>query len=106
MITVTDQAATHIRQALADRKCGLGIRLGVKTAGCSGMAYYMEFVDRANDDDVKFEQAGVIVFVDVKSMPYLAGTELDFGKEGLNTGFKFNNPNVVGQCGCGESFTV
>ena len=85
---------------------GIGVRLGVKTSGCSGMAYKLEFADTAEPDDVVFESRGLKVLVDPRSLPYLDGTELDFAREGLNEGFKFNNPNVKDQCGCGESFNV
>ncbi|GHD55171.1 iron-sulfur cluster assembly protein IscA [Jeongeupia chitinilytica] len=105
-LTLTDAAATHISNFLAKRGKGLGIRLFVKTAGCSGMAYKLEFVDVAVEDDLVFESHGVKLFTDAKSLPYIDGTELDFAKEGLNEGFKFNNPNVKNECGCGESFHV
>lgn len=105
-ITMTEQAADRVQHFLDNRGSGLGLRLGVKTTGCSGMAYVLEFVDEADDGDVMFESHGVKVFVDPKSMIYLDGTELDYGKEGLNEGFQFNNPNVKDSCGCGESFTV
>jgi iron-sulfur cluster assembly protein len=105
-ITLSERAAEHIRNFLTRRGKGLGIRLGVKTSGCSGMAYKLEFVDVAHDDDLTFESHGVTVFTDAKSLAYLEGTELDYGKEGLNEGFKFNNPNVKNECGCGESFHV
>ena len=82
------------------------MRLGVKTSGCSGMAYVLEFADSIEDTDQVFESNGVKVIVDPKSLVYLDGTELDFAKEGLNEGFKFNNPNVKDACGCGESFNV
>ena len=82
------------------------MRLGVKTSGCSGMAYVLEFVDEVNGEDQVFDDKGVKVIIDAKSLAYLDGTELDFVKEGLNEGFKFNNPNVKDACGCGESFTV
>ena len=85
---------------------GVGIRLGVRTSGCSGMAYKLEFADEVLADDVVFESHGLKVLLDPKSLPYMDGTELDFVREGLNEGFKFNNPNVKGECGCGESFTV
>ncbi len=106
MITATNTAVRHITKMLANRKAGIGIRLGVRTSGCSGMAYRLEFVDTPQPDDSVFETDGVSIFVDAKSLPYLSGTELDYGKEGLNEGFKFNNPNVKNQCGCGESFGV
>ena len=84
----------------------MGIRVGVRTSGCSGLAYVLEFVDEVADDDQVFEGHGVKVIVDEKSLAYLDGTELDFVKEGLNEGFKFTNPNVSSQCGCGESFNI
>ncbi|MBW7982159.1 iron-sulfur cluster assembly protein IscA [Enterobacillus tribolii] len=105
-IAMSNSAAERVRTFLTNRGKGLGLRLGVKTSGCSGMAYVLEFVDELNDDDVVFEDKGVKVIVDGKSLVYLDGTELDFVKEGLNEGFKFNNPNVKGECGCGESFNV
>ena len=105
-ITLTQQAADRVTEFLASRGKGIGLRLGVKTTGCSGMAYVLEFVDELNPDDEVFEDHGVKVIVDKKSLVYIDGTEVDFTKEGLNEGFKFNNPNESGQCGCGESFTV
>ncbi len=106
MISVTASAAQHIQSFLSKRGKGAGIRLGVKTSGCSGMAYVLEFVDEVNNEDMVFEDHGVKVFVDPKSHVYLDGTQLDYGKEGLNEGFKFSNPNVKDECGCGESFHV
>lgn len=105
-ITLTEAAADRIKAFLDNRGKGYGLRLGVKTSGCSGMAYILEFADAAEADDNVFEDKGVKVLVDPKSLVYLDGTELDYGKEGLNEGFKFNNPNVKDSCGCGESFTV
>lgn len=105
-ITLTTTAAERVRTFLANRGKGLGLRLGIKTSGCSGLAYVLEFVDELNEDDNVFEQDGVKVIVDTKSLVYLDGTQLDFVKEGLNEGFKFINPNVKDQCGCGESFNV
>jgi iron-sulfur cluster assembly protein len=105
-ITLTQAAADRMSAYLANRGKGVGVRLGVKTSGCSGMAYVMEFVDDLNDDDEVFEERGVRVIIDPKSLLYLDGTEVDYGKEGLNEGFKFNNPNAKNECGCGESFTV
>lgn len=105
-ITLTEAAASRVQKFLANRGKGIGLRLGVKTSGCSGMAYTLEFVDEAAPDDVVFESHGVKVLLDPKSLSYLDGTELDYAREGLNEGFKFNNPNVKGQCGCGESFSV
>lgn len=105
-VTLTEKAATHVANYLARRGRGVGIRLGVRTSGCSGMAYKLEFVDEQLPEDLIFESHGVRVVVDPKSLPYLDGTELDFVREGLNEGFKFNNPNVKDACGCGESFNV
>jgi len=105
-VTLSARAAKHVSDFMAKRGKGLGIRLGVKTSGCSGMAYRLEFVDEKDADDLVFESNGVKVVVDPKSLAYLDGTELDFVREGLNEGFKFNNPNVKDACGCGESFTV
>ena len=106
MITLTERAATHVSDFLAKRGKGVGLRLGVRTSGCSGMAYKLEYADAINPEDHTFESHGVKVIVDAKSLAYLDGTELDFAREGLNEGFKFNNPNVKDQCGCGESFNV
>ena len=105
-ITMTQAAADHVRKFLDNRGRGVGLRLGVRTSGCSGMAYVLEFVDELAPEDEVFEGHGVKVFVDPKSMVYLDGTELDFVREGLNEGLQFRNPNVQGECGCGESFTV
>lgn len=105
-ITLTEKAAERVKSFLANRGKGEGLRLGVKTTGCSGMAYVLEFVDAGEAADSVFETQGIKIFVDPKSMIYLDGTELDFAKEGLNEGFKFNNPNVKATCGCGESFNV
>ena len=105
-ITMTDKAAQHINHYLDKRGHGLGVRLGVRTTGCSGMAYVLEFVDEMTTEDQVFESEGVKVVIDPKSLLYLDGTELDYAKEGLNEGFQFNNPNVKNQCGCGESFNV
>lgn len=105
-VTMTEAATERVKKFLQSRGKGVGLRLGVKTSGCSGMAYVLEFVDEAQPDDEIFELHGVNIIVDSKSLIYLDGTELDFVKEGLNEGFKFNNPNVKGACGCGESFTV
>ncbi|MGD8566505.1 MAG: iron-sulfur cluster assembly protein IscA [Gammaproteobacteria bacterium] len=105
-ISLTEAAAKHVQDFLDNRGKGVGLRLGVKTTGCSGMAYVLEFADEINPDDTVFEDRGVKVVIDPKSLVYLDGTELDYTREGLNEGFKFNNPNVKGECGCGESFTV
>lgn len=105
-ITLTETAARQVRKSLDTRGKGVGLRLGVRTSGCSGMAYVLEFADSIESDDHVFEGYGVKVIVNPKSLVYLDGTELDFTREGLNEGFKFNNPNVKDQCGCGESFNV
>ncbi len=105
-ISISERAARRVQTFLQNRGKGVGLRLGVKTTGCSGMAYVLEFVDEINDNDIVFEDKGVKVIIDGKSLIYLDGTELDFVREGLNEGFTFNNPNVSNTCGCGESFTV
>ncbi len=105
-ITVSAAAARHVNRYLSKRGKGLGVRLGVKTTGCSGLAYKLEYVDEAEPEDVIFEAHGVKVLVDPKSLAYIDGTELDFVREGLNEGFRFNNPNERDRCGCGESFRV
>ena len=105
-VTITEAAAKHVASQLESRGKGLGIRLGVTTSGCSGMAYVLEFVDELAPEDTVVEGHGVKVFVDPKSLVYLDGTELDFVREGLNEGLAFRNPNVSAECGCGESFTV
>ncbi len=105
-ITLTETAAQRVKDFLTNRGKGAGLRLGVKTTGCSGMAYVLEFADEVEAGDEVFESQGVKIIVDAKSLVYIDGTELDFGKEGLNEGFKFNNPNEKDTCGCGESFTV
>ena len=105
-ITLTDAAADRVKTFMENRGKGIGLRLGVRTTGCSGMAYVLEFADELDEADVVFEDNEVKVIIDPKSLVYLDGTELDFGKEGLNEGFKFKNPNVKDECGCGESFNV
>ena len=105
-VTLTEKAASHVQTFLAKRGKGVALRLGVRTTGCSGMAYKLEFADAIDPADVQFESHGVKVVIDPKSLPYLDGTQLDFAREGLNEGFKFNNPNVKDSCGCGESFNV
>ncbi|MFW5427289.1 MAG: iron-sulfur cluster assembly protein IscA [Methylophagaceae bacterium] len=105
-ITFTDAAATRVSAFLADRGKGVGLRLGTKTYGCSGMAYVVEFADEIEESDTVFEDHGIKIIIDPKSLVYLDGTEMDYTKEGLNEGFKFNNPNESDSCGCGESFTV
>lgn len=105
-ITLTESAAERIQHFLTQRGKGMGLRLGVKTTGCSGMAYVLEFVDQAEQDDMVFEDRGVKLIVNPKSLVYIDGTQVDFAREGLNEGFQFKNPNAKNECGCGESFTV
>jgi iron-sulfur cluster assembly protein len=105
-ISMTPAAARHVRGYIENRGKGIGIRLGVRTSGCSGMAYVLEFADEERPEDLVFDAQGVKVVVDPKSLLYLDGTELDYTREGLNEGFRFNNPNVKDACGCGESFNV
>jgi iron-sulfur cluster assembly protein len=105
-ITLTDKAAKHVQRNLDKRGKGCGLRLGVRTTGCSGLAYELEYVDESKPEDQMFESNGIKLFVDPKSLAYIDGTELDFVREGLNEGFKFQNPNVKDECGCGESFRV
>ena len=105
-ISLTKKAAERVDKYLKNRGKGIGLRLGVKTTGCSGMAYTLEFLDQQNPEDVVFESNNIKIYVDPKSLVYIDGTELDFTREGINEGFKFNNPNVKDECGCGESLTV
>ena len=105
-ITLTEKAAERVKSFLENRGKGIGLRLGVKTTGCSGMAYVLEFVDELNPEDEVFESNGVKIIIDPKSLVFLDGTEVDFVKQGLNEGFEFRNPNAKDECGCGESFTV
>src|SRR5699024_4765441 len=104
--SMTEAAAEHVRRSLEARGSGEGIRVGIRTTGCSGMEYVLEFVDELQPDDEVFESFGMKVVIDPKSLAYIDGTKLDFVREGLNEGFKFDNPNARGECGCGESFTV
>ena len=105
-ITLSEKAAQQVRQSIKQRGKGIGLRLGVRTSGCSGMAYVLEFADEIEENDQIFESYGVKVVVNPKSLVYIDGTELDFTREGLNEGFKFNNPNIKDECGCGESFNI
>ena len=105
-VKLTEAAAHHVTRYIRKRGKGVGVRLGVKTTGCSGLSYKLEYADEVAPDDLQFESHGVRVIIDPKSLPYIEGTELDFVREGLNEGFKFNNPNVKNSCGCGESFNV
>ncbi len=105
-VSLTDSAATRVRTFLASRGSGLGLRLGVRKTGCSGFAYVVNYADSTTADDVVFEERGVRVFVDRASLPLVDGTIVDFVKQGLNEAFRFRNPNIKGECGCGESFSV
>ena len=105
-VTLTEAAARHVSRYLAKRGKGVGVSLGVKTTGCSGLAYKLEYVDAFAPEHQVFEAHGVKLAIDPKSLAYLDGTELDFVREGLNEGFRFNNPNERDRCGCGESFRV
>ena len=105
-ISLTPAAAERVRNQLASRGHGLGLRLGVKTTGCSGFSYVVNFADSAGPEDLVYESEGVRVYVDRSNLELLAGTRVDFVREGLNEAFRFENPNVKAECGCGESFTV
>lgn len=106
MITLTERAQRQIQKFLTKRGHGLGIKLGVRTSGCSGLAYVLEYIDQRWEGATSFQNNGVEVLIDEKDLPYITGTTLDYVREGLNEGFKFINPNVKDQCGCGESFRV
>ena len=106
MITVTEIAAQKIKESIQARGKGIGIKIGVKTAGCSGMSYVLEFVDERNSWDDEFKSQGVSIFVNSRDLVYLQGLQMDWKRNGLNEGFEFVNPNETGKCGCGESFTV
>lgn len=105
-IQLTDRAAAHVKNYLAKHGGGLGFRIGVKPTGCSGYQYVVDTAENVTDNDETFESKGVNIVVDKQSLRYLAGTELDYVREGLNEGFRFSNPNVAGTCGCGESFNI
>jgi iron-sulfur cluster assembly protein len=105
-VTMTERAAQRVSEFLARRGKGVALRLGVRTTGCSGMAYKLEYADHIDPDDQTFEVHGVRIVVDPKSLAFIDGTELDFVRDGLNEGFRFNNPNERDRCGCGESFRV
>ena len=105
-ISLTPAAAERVRTFMANRGKGIGLRLGVKQTGCSGYAYVVSYADELGAEDVIFEVADVKVIVDAESLKYVDGTEIDFVRQGLNEAFKFRNPNVKGECGCGESFNV
>ncbi|MCE8017822.1 iron-sulfur cluster assembly accessory protein [Halomonas sp. MCCC 1A17488] len=105
-LSITTAAAEQIQRVLEERGQGLGLRVSVKPSGCSGYSYVLDFADEAANDDAVFEEHGVTVFVAPEALPMLDGSEVDYVSEGLNRFFRFNNPNVKDQCGCGESFTV
>jgi iron-sulfur cluster assembly protein len=105
-VTMTERAAQRVSEFLARRGSGVALRLGVRTTGCSGLAYKLEYADQIDPDDQTFEVHGVKIVVDAKSLAFIDGTELDFVRDGLNEGFRFNNPNERDRCGCGESFRV
>ena len=106
MISITEKATNKVKQTLAKRGKGLGIRIGVKTTGCSGLAYVLEYVDKPLPEDVKIDCDGCSLYIDLKSCAYLQGMTIDYVRNGLNEGFEFRNPNERDRCGCGESFRV
>jgi iron-sulfur cluster assembly protein len=106
VITLTDRAAERVRNYLAKRGAGIGLRLGIKKTGCSGFAYVVDYADAVSDSDVVFDTDDVKVIVDQQSLELIDGTEVDYVREGLNEAFRFRNPNAAGECGCGESFSV
>jgi iron-sulfur cluster assembly protein len=105
-ISLTQAAADRVQSFIAARGKGLGLRLGVRKTGCSGFAYVVNYADHSVANDLVFEDRGVKVFVDPESLPLIKGTTVDFVKQGLNEAFRFHNPNIKGECGCGESFSV
>ena len=105
-ITLTAAAAERVRRFLDSRGSGIGLRIAVKSTGCSGYMYLVDYADSVGDEDNVYDTNGVKVIVDTKSLPLVDGTEVDFAKQGLSEGFRFNNPNVKGECGCGESFAI
>tara|TARA_Y100000758_G_scaffold276252_1_gene221020 strand:- start:161 stop:487 length:327 start_codon:yes stop_codon:yes gene_type:complete len=105
-ISITKSAAKRVQLFVSERENNVGLRVGVKKTGCSGYAYVVDYADSINADDVIFEEHGVKVVVDPKSLELIDGTEVDFVKEGMNEVFKFRNPKVKGECGCGESFSI
>ena len=106
MMTLTENAARQIAKQMARRGKGMGLRLGIKKSGCSGFAYVIDYADEVAPDDSVFEQHGVKLVVKSQDLPFLAGTEVDYTREGINEAFRFKNPNIKGSCGCGESFSV
>jgi iron-sulfur cluster assembly protein len=106
MITVTDTASEKIKQNLTKRGKGMGIRMGIRTTGCSGLAYVLEYIDTVESTDTAYEQDGFVIVVDPKSAAIMTGIEIDYVRQGLNEGFEFNNPNEKDKCGCGMSFRI
>lgn len=106
MISITEKASQKVKQTLQKRGKGLGIRIGVKTTGCSGLAYVLEYVDCPREDDIVIDCNGCSLFIDPKSCAYVKGMTIDYTRQGLNEGFQFSNPNERDRCGCGESFRV
>ena len=105
-ITLTDRAADHVRSFLARKDDAVGLRLGVRKTGCSGLSYVVNFAEAVNEDDEVFDTAGVKVVVQREALQFIDGTEVDYVRDGLNEAFRFRNPNAAGECGCGESFNV
>ena len=105
-VSLTESAAKQIKKQLEKRGQGIGLKLGVKKSGCSGYAYTLDYSDGIENDDEVFEEFGVKVIVQKNDLPFIDGMQLDFRREGINEAFRFNNPNVTGSCGCGESFTT
>lgn len=105
-VTLTERAAAHVKKFLAKQGEDCALRVGVKPTGCSGHMYVVEPAKTVRENDQVFESNGIRLVVDTNSLKYLLGTELDYAREGLNEGFRFNNPNVKNACGCGESFSV
>ena len=105
-IALTQSAAERVTSYLGNRGKGIGLRLGIKKTGCSGYSYVVNYADDVQESDIVFEDKGVKVVVDAEALPFVDGTEVDFVKNGLNEAFSFRNPNIAGECGCGESFTV
>ena len=105
-ISMTEAAAKQVRSHIGQREAAVGLRLGVKSSGCNGYSYVLDLVDAIGADDIVFESYDVKIVVDPKSLELIDGTELDFVKDGLNEIFRFTNPNISGECGCGESFNV
>ena len=105
-VSLTQSAADRVKSYLDARGKGVGLRVGIKKTGCNGYAYVVNYADEIDDSDIVFEDQGVKVVVDKESLELIDGTEVDFVKQGLNEAFRFRNPNVTGECGCGESFSV